>query len=354
MNRGLARGWLVLLLLAAVPILFAEPVAARTAAKRVAKKPRAAKPAPVTKKKVAKDAAKPQATLTLSAKEVKPGDPVLVTVAGVAQRPKGHAAGTMLVFFPVKGGWQALFAVPLEDPPETLRVLVNGQLTGAVKVKEHTFPTESGIQVEPDYAAPPADKRDIVAADNHAVLAALTNREPAMFGVPFRKPGKGPMTSRFGAVRTFNEDPHKSRHLGQDIAARKGAPVRAIQRGKVALVRDGFLMGGTVVLVHGAGVASAYFHLADMKIKVGDVIPAGKVIGKVSLTGRTTGPHIHVGVWVPGGFVDPLVFRKLKIRTPLVPAEPTNAQTKKSETKKSDTKKSDTKKSAKPAKARRR
>jgi len=90
--------------------------------------------------------------------------------------------------------------------------------------------------------------------------------------------------------------------------------------GEVTLVRDGFLTGGTVVVVHGGGIASTYFHLDDIKVAVGDTIKRGALLGKVGLTGRTTGPHIHVGIWLHNSFVDPEVFFRLRIGVPVPPA----------------------------------
>jgi len=112
--------------------------------------PAAAKPKP---KPTPPAAAKP--ALSLSAKEIAPGDPVLVTVTGVADRPKGTAGETPLVFFPVVGGWQALFATPLERAPESVKVTVERELTATVAIKPHEFPREEHIKVPPELGAPP-------------------------------------------------------------------------------------------------------------------------------------------------------------------------------------------------------
>jgi len=254
--------------------------------------------------------------LRVSTKNPKPGDPVLVTVDGVARRPKGKGGGVELQFFPVERGWQALFAVDLDHPPGELKVALQDGPTETLVVREHKFPEEA-VTVPPEYAVPPEDKRKQIDADNVAVIRALKHEGPPLFQRPFRPAGKGKRTSPFGAARTWNGDPHVSRHLGLDLAARRGAPVRTVQRGKIALVLDdGFLMGGTVVVIHGAGIASAYFHLSDIAVKKGDEVELGAVLGKVGLSGRTTGPHIHMGIWVPGGFVDPAVFLRLKIGKP--------------------------------------
>jgi murein DD-endopeptidase MepM/ murein hydrolase activator NlpD len=250
--------------------------------------------------------------LSVSTKTPKPGDPVLVTVTGMDATPKGTGGHAHLHFFPVRGGWQAVFAVPLEDAPPEVKVEVDGAgLKETLTVRAHAFPAEE-VAIAPELAEPSAQKGKQIDADNSAIIDALKESGPRLFQEPFRYP-TGRVTSPFGAVRTFNGGLYKSRHLGMDVAAKIGSAVRAVERGKVALVYDGFLVGGTIVVLHGAGIASVHFHLSDISVAVGDQVERGAVLGKVSLTGRTTGPHIHVGIWVPGGFVDPAVFARLKL-----------------------------------------
>jgi len=317
-----------------------DPKKAPPGKKPAAKKPPAKKPPP------------PKIKFTLSTSKPRPGDPILVRVSGTATMPHGTAGRRRLVFFPVKNGWQAIFAVPLGDAPEaedaedegsgfwdawhgrasaeapaaadaktaatTIKVsIADAGPAKLLTVKPHSFPEEA-ITIDPALANPPAAQAKEIDADNAAVIAALRNNDPPMFRGRFRAP-PGKKTSAFGNWRRFNQSEHRSRHLGLDAAARKGAPIRAIQRGKVALVRSGILMGGTVVVVHGAGVASAYFHVSDFAVKSGEMVEPGQVLGKVGLTGRTTGPHIHVGVWARGGFVNPAVFFRLPISAPTNP-----------------------------------
>jgi murein DD-endopeptidase MepM/ murein hydrolase activator NlpD len=300
------------------------------------------------KKSSSVKAAKPKGKLWVSNKKPKPGDPVLVKVTGLPAMPRGMAGRRRMVFFPVKGGWQSVVAVPLgSDAPEaeardwwswwnaesaakaekpavapakpvTLKLSIEGGLSEVLAVRDHTFPEEA-ITIDEALANPPANQAKEIDVDNAAVIAALKNNDPPMFKGRFRAP-PGKRTSAFGSWRRFNQSEHRSRHLGLDAAARKGQPIRSIARGKVALVRAGVLMGGTVVVVHGAGIASAYFHVSDFAVKTGEMVEAGAVLGKVGVTGRTTGPHIHVGIWAAGGFVDPAVFFKLPIAAPVVPA----------------------------------
>ena len=121
------------------------------------------------------------------------------------------------------------------------------------------------------------------------------------------------MTSGFGEWRTFN-DRHRSQHLGTDLAAREGARVTAANAGTVALVRDTFLAGNVVVIAHGGGISTLYFHLSKVDVAEGNSVNQGAVIGRAGHTGRTTGPHIHLSIHVDGGMIDPITFLKLSLR----------------------------------------
>src|SRR5690606_763408 len=84
-----------------------------------------------------------------------------------------------------------------------------------------------------------------------------------------------------------------SRHMGTDYAGAVGAPVHAANRGVVRLVESFFLGGNVVYLDHGGGLVTAYLHLSEHAVAVGDTVEQGDVIGKVGATGRVTGPHLH-------------------------------------------------------------
>ncbi len=348
----LRRMRLTALACAVVGVLVVAPAGASAVRPKVPPDKKPADKKPADKKPDKKPAEKkPPASkvkLTLSSTKPKPGDPILVKVTGTTGMPRGTAGGRRLLFFPVKGGWQSVFSVPLGDAPEaeeaadqsfwdvwhgrqpaatappaapdkpsTIKVSIADGPDAVLTVKPHEFPEEA-ITIDAALANPPAEQAKEIDNDNAAVIAALRNNDPPMFRGRFRAP-PGKKTSAFGNWRRFNQSEHRSRHLGIDATARKGAPIRAIQRGKVALVRSGILMGGTVVVVHGAGVASAYFHVSDFAVKAGEMVEPGQVLGKVGLTGRTTGPHIHVGIWARGGFVNPAVFFRLPISAPTNP-----------------------------------
>jgi murein DD-endopeptidase MepM/ murein hydrolase activator NlpD len=100
------------------------------------------------------------------------------------------------------------------------------------------------------------------------------------------------VTSEFGSGRVFNGRV-TSRHLGVDFRGAVGEPVRAANRGVVALVDNFFLAGNVIYIDHGGGVVTSYFHLSKPLVAVGDTVTRGQQIGLVGSTGRVTGPHLH-------------------------------------------------------------
>jgi murein DD-endopeptidase MepM/ murein hydrolase activator NlpD len=64
--------------------------------------------------------------------------------------------------------------------------------------------------------------------------------------------------------------------------------------------------GNTTIIDHGWGIYTAYFHQAEIKVGVGDVVLPGQDIGTIGATGRVTGPHLHWEIWVNGVQVQPL------------------------------------------------
>ncbi|MDC4224937.1 MAG: M23 family metallopeptidase [Candidatus Manganitrophus sp.] len=102
-------------------------------------------------------------------------------------------------------------------------------------------------------------------------------------------------------------------HTGEDISAPLGTPVLASNGGRVILVGDFYFNGQSVIIDHGLGLFSMYFHLAETTVKEGDVVAKGQAIGSVGQSGRATGPHLHWGVRLNGARVNPfsLIEKKL-------------------------------------------
>jgi murein DD-endopeptidase MepM/ murein hydrolase activator NlpD len=101
------------------------------------------------------------------------------------------------------------------------------------------------------------------------------------------------------------------RHAGIDIPARAGAPVAAPAAGTVVDVGEYILSGRTVLIDHGQGAVSAYFHLDTAVVSKGDVVRTGQRIGRVGATGLATGPHLHYALYLHGKDVDPVAWRDM-------------------------------------------
>lgn len=113
------------------------------------------------------------------------------------------------------------------------------------------------------------------------------------------------ITSDFGTKRVYN-GLLKSYHSGTDFRAKIGTPILASNSGIVKISQDRFYAGGSIVIDHGQGVYSCYYHLSKMNYKVGDFIKKGAVLGLSGETGRVTGPHLHFSFRIHGIQVDPL------------------------------------------------
>ncbi len=118
------------------------------------------------------------------------------------------------------------------------------------------------------------------------------------------------ITSSFGKKRVYNGT-LKSYHSGTDFKAPIGTPIKAINDGVIAISEDRFYAGNSIVINHGQGIYSCYFHLTKMNYNSGDYVKKGDIVGLSGSTGRVTGPHLHFSFRVHGIQVDPLQLVKL-------------------------------------------
>ncbi|HAS90744.1 MAG TPA: hypothetical protein DCS12_00285, partial [Clostridiales bacterium] len=122
----------------------------------------------------------------------------------------------------------------------------------------------------------------------------------------FIMPVEGELTTDFAEIRYVNNEISSSRHSGLDLAAPKGTPVVAPNNGRVTFAMEGLLSpGNTVVIDHGMGLFTSYYHLDTINVKKGDEVKKGDVIGTVGTTGFSTGPHLHYAVSIYNTYVNP-------------------------------------------------
>lgn len=135
------------------------------------------------------------------------------------------------------------------------------------------------------------------------VEASVPNPAPAASEFPVT-PMEGPVSSGFGM--RLNPLTHKTAmHDGVDITATIGTPVHAPADGKVITATTWDNYGKILEIDHGGGRVTRYIHLDSIDVAVGDSVKAGQVVAKSGNTGLSTGPHLHVGLFIDGKAVDP-------------------------------------------------
>ena len=264
-------------------------------------------------------------SLELIPASVKPGDPVLLVVHGVEGVPDGTVGSLSAEFYRHGDTAEALVGIPVEEEPGLLRVKVTaGALTldGGLEVVPPEFP-ERKLTVASKFVKIPKAAKARIKADQAAYQKAwATPFRPRAFGDNFEKPRDAVITAHFGDKRTLNGK-KTTQHFGLDLDGSTGDEIRAANDGRVVMVRDCYTSGNTVLVEHGAGLITSYFHMSKFLVKPGQEVKRGELLGLVGKTGRVTGPHLHFGahigtLWVnpqallalpfPGGVSPPATF----------------------------------------------
>jgi Peptidase family M23 len=258
--------------------------------------------------------------VTVAPPSPQPGDVVLLQISGGPPDVRADWDGRPLALFPTAHGVAALIGIDLDVRPGHIgwrvtrpSVAKNGGAlaTGAVTVRARTFPTQpltlpKGMV---DLDAPTLARVETEREELKAALAA--GAAERLWRGPFRIPVDGGQpTGGFGLRRVLNGQP-RSPHTGYDWAAPAGTPVLAANTGRAALVAEHFFAGRNVVLDHGLGLFTLYFHLTEARVAPGESVSTGQVIGTVGATGRVTGPHLHFAVLLNGARVDPEALLRL-------------------------------------------
>jgi murein DD-endopeptidase MepM/ murein hydrolase activator NlpD len=144
----------------------------------------------------------------------------------------------------------------------------------------------------------------------NAVFAGVS--EERLWAAPIGYPLQGELrvTAPFGQRRSYGGGPVSSYHSGQDFGADTGTPVLAPITGTVVLAEPLQVRGKVVILDHGLGVFTGFWHLSKIQVEVGQVVGRGQVVGLVGNTGLSTGPHLHWEMRVHGVPVDPLQWTR--------------------------------------------
>ncbi len=166
------------------------------------------------------------------------------------------------------------------------------------------------LRVSGNYVNPPRDVLNRIEDDAKEIKLArkkVGTIDTAFFSVGFITPVDSPrITSVFGSQRILN-GVRKKPHNGVDYGADEGTPVYSISDGKVILAGEDFYYNGNFILIdHGQGLTSVYLHMNKLDVKSGDKVLKGQKIGEVGNTGRSTAPHLHLGIQWFNKRIDPL------------------------------------------------
>lgn len=148
-------------------------------------------------------------------------------------------------------------------------------------------------EAEPDLSRLVADMEELRALDR---------------ALPRQWPAQGHVTSTYG----WRHNPMGGRgwdhHSGLDISNRPGTPIRAPAPGVVSRAWFNSGYGNMIELDHGFGITTIFAHLRSFRVREGDTVEPGQLIGTMGTTGRSTGPHLHYEVRIDGHAVNPLDY----------------------------------------------
>jgi len=163
---------------------------------------------------------------------------------------------------------------------------------------------------QPPPDAPPDPEYDARRAIELGAIAAARagDSDATGWSQAFAWPAHGRISGVYGSQRILGGVP-KSPHLGLDVAAPAGTPVTAPTGGVVRLARGPFLLEGNIVMLdHGHGLVSAFLHLSRIDVREGQTVTRGDPLGRVGMTGRATGPHLHWAISWHAARLDPALF----------------------------------------------
>lgn len=219
--------------------------------------------------------------------------------------------------------WFALVGVSFETAPGSYALELRGERPGGstaltfsrpVAVARATYPQiKTELTVEKKFTEPSKEQLDQIEESQKVKQEYLGRVTPDReWSGNFNPPAEATISDVFGSQRIFNGKAQRP-HLGLDFRVPTGTPVAAMNEGTVLLARFLYFEGNCVVLNHGQGLLTLYFHLSEIKVKEGDLVKRGQQIGLSGGTGRATGPHLHVAVRWQGTYLDPARLMQMSL-----------------------------------------
>ncbi len=211
------------------------------------------------------------------------------------------ADGSFLIGFDRDAPAQHLLAVRLADGRELVRSL--GIAPRAWKIERVGVPMRPPTMPDEEFQRRRAAELARIAA------ARQVGAQSEGWQQRFIWPARGRLSGLFGSQRVYQGTPG-AYHSGMDVAAITGTPFVAPADGVVILAAAApFTIEGNLLMIdHGMGLNSAFLHCSEILVKQGDPVRQGQVIGRIGMTGRATGPHLHWSIKWRDARLDPLLF----------------------------------------------
>ena len=250
------------------------------------------------------------------------GSPVLmrVTTPTRLKSLSGSWLGHEIVFEQNDGSWLALAGVSLETRPGSYPLVLTGTTASGSPVSfrrsfvvgRAKYPLVQ-LSVSRQFTEPSPEQQAQIKEDQQIKQKVFHETSPDReWSGRFSAPVSAPVSDVFGTRRVFN-GATKSVHQGLDYRVPPQTPVAAVNAGTVILAQPLYFEGNCVVLDHGQGLLTLYLHLAELKVKDGEHIERGQLIGLSGATGRATGPHLHIAVRWQGTYLNPAVLLALPL-----------------------------------------
>jgi len=226
----------------------------------------------------------------------------------------GGIGDYVLTFFPHNQGYVALQGIhallePGFYPASLSGILMDGtkfNFAQSVYIQDGGYPFDPPLVVNSETI----DTENTKPEDLEWQSIVVPVNDERLWSGTFTSPVPAPLDecfpSLFGSRRSYNGSAYDYFHTGLDFCGGIGVEIYAPAEGKVVFADSLIVRGNATVIDHGWGVYTAYAHLSEILVEVGDVVQRGQLIGLIGNTGRVTGPHLHWEVIVGGIQVDPL------------------------------------------------
>jgi murein DD-endopeptidase MepM/ murein hydrolase activator NlpD len=255
-----------------------------------------------------------------NALEILQGGLAEVRISGATLAAVEGRVGQTQVYFQQSGGssFTGLVGADIEAKPGISKLLLLATTRRTiyerkvpVHVKPKAFRTEA-FSVPSSFDQVSPETAEEISREQADFARAFAFSSPErLWEAPFVRPvPQEASASSFGMRRIINGSP-RAPHSGTDLSAPFGTEVVASNYGRVVLIGDYFFAGGSVVLDHGGGLFTMYFHLSELKVAQGSSVKRGDIIGLSGASGRVTGPHLHWGARLSGARINPLELLKI-------------------------------------------